>query len=318
MTRKEKKKANQRRGRSLAPRKSTSEQLSFAEVEKWQIPPTLTNSVEVGSLPSPIWTETKAQLIANYLRLFLMITRHGVYIDGFAGPQDKHNPNSWAAKLVAELSPPWMKWLFLCELDAGSYSDLAAMLEAQPAVRGRRIDHKNRDFNRWVDAVLSSGTITDRRATFALLDQRSTECHWSTVQKLANHKRGTTKIELFYFFPTGWVHRAISETKDKSVLTRWWGDDGWQQVEGIKQHQAASLFVKRIQSLGYKDVKSWPISAREFGAGHTMYHMIHATDHLEAPKLMYRAYRDLVGHVPAGSQPDLPFDGSPRTGAKED
>jgi len=86
-------------------------------------------------------------------------------------------------------------------------------------------------------------------------------------------------------------------------MVRWWEDDGWKQVENIKQGQEASLFVKRIQSLGYKDVKSWPISAREFGAGHTMYHMIHATDQLEAPQLEYRAYRDLIGNGPAGSQP---------------
>ena len=40
-----------------------------------------------------------------------------------------------------------------------------------------------------------------------------------------------------------------------------------------------------------------------------MYHMIHATDHLEAPKLMYRAYRNLIGNVPAGEQIKLDLDG---------
>src|SRR5213078_3799112 len=107
---KKKKKGAKARGSKSA---SHSGQLSFAEVDKWAIPPLAGNVVEIGALPSPIWTETKAQLIANYLRLFLIITKHGVYIDGFAGPQNKPNPESWAAKLVLELSPPWMKSLFL-------------------------------------------------------------------------------------------------------------------------------------------------------------------------------------------------------------
>lgn len=305
-------KKQKKKSRSRKPPRSAfnfaSEQLSLADVGKWEIPPVLANAVEIGALPSPIWTETKAQLIANYLRLFLMITKHGVYIDGFAGPQDRQNPNSWAAKLVVELQPPWMNSFFFCELKKSSYDDLLGMIELQPKVPKRQIKHKKADFNIWVDEVLASGEITDQKATFALLDQRSTECHWATVQKLAAHKRGNTKIELFYFFPTGWVHRAISETRDKSILTAWWGDEGWQQITELRQEQAANLALKRIQALGYRDVKSWPICARDFGAGKTMYHMIHATDHLEAPKLMYRAYCQLIGNVPPGEQAQFSFE----------
>ncbi|MFC4308255.1 three-Cys-motif partner protein TcmP [Steroidobacter flavus] len=287
-----------------------SKQLSFADVESWEVPPISGNSVEIGSLPSPIWTETKAQLIQNYLRLFLFITKHGVYIDGFSGPQDPDNPDSWAAKLVLELTPPWMKSFFLCELNRASYERLVSMVSAQPRISGRHVNHNQGDFNEWVDRVLASGSITASTATFALLDQRSTECDWATVRKLAEHKQNSTKIELFYFFPTGWIHRAISETRDKSKLDAWWGDDGWAQVEELTQDQAASLFLRKIQGLGYRDVKSWPISSREGGAGRTMYHMIHATDHLEAPKLMYRAYRNLIGGVPAGEQIVIDFGAS--------
>src|SRR5712672_141396 len=34
----------------------------------------------------PIWTENKAKLIERYLYYFVMVTKHGAYIDGFAGP----------------------------------------------------------------------------------------------------------------------------------------------------------------------------------------------------------------------------------------
>lgn len=306
------KKKNKERRDASGVSAADSEQLSFADLDKWEVPPIAGNSVEIGALPSPIWTETKAQLIQNYLRLFLYITKHGVYIDGFSGPQDRQNPDSWAAKLVLELTPPWMKSFFLCELNRNSYSDLASMLQSQRKISGREITLQQADFNQWVDQVLASGSITDNKASFALLDQRSTECHWATVQKLAAHKRGNTKVELFYFFPTGWIHRAIAETGDKSVLDAWWGDDAWQQIKTVSQNEAANLCLKRIQALGYRDVKSWPICAREFGAGKTMYHMIHATDHLEAPKLMYRAYRNLIGGVPAGEQTKFDFEPMPQ------
>lgn len=229
-----------------------------------------------------------------------------MYIDGFAGPQDKMNPESWAAKLVLELSPPWIKMLYLCDKNKESYDRLVTMKNSQPEVKGRKIECHHGDFNLWIDKVLDTGTINDNTATFALLDQHSIECSWRTVEKLAEHKRGDTKIELFYFFPTGWIHRAISGTKNRSLLDGWWGDDSWSVLKTIKQNDAVGLVLERIQSLGYRDVKSWPISAKKEGQGRTMYHMIHATDHLEAPKLMYRAYKNLIGGV--ADQEQIPFE----------
>ena len=55
-------------------------------------------------LKRPIWTENKAKMIAIYLRLFVYITKHGAYIDGFAGPQERDLP-MWTAKLVLESEP---------------------------------------------------------------------------------------------------------------------------------------------------------------------------------------------------------------------
>ncbi len=281
---------------------SQQKQLSFAEAEAWEVPPIQPNTVEIGALEKPIWTETKAQLIQNYLRLFLFITKHGVYIDGFAGPQNSKNPDSWAAKLVLEMTPDWMKSFFLCDINRNSFKKLKSMVENQPGKKNRSIEYHRGDFNVWVDAVLQSGIIKDTTATFALLDQRSTECEWSTVEKLAKHKSGGNKIELFYFFPTGWIHRALNAQKDKAVLDRWWGGPGWKKFIDIRQPDSAAIAMEKVKSLGYKEVSAWPIRSRKEGEGRTMYHMIHATDHVVAPKLMYRAYRNLIGNVPAGEQ----------------
>lgn len=53
-------------------------------------------------IQSPVWTDNKARLIMHYLHYFVLLTKHGTYIDidGFAGPQSECETDSWAAKLV--------------------------------------------------------------------------------------------------------------------------------------------------------------------------------------------------------------------------
>src|SRR5262245_46304753 len=81
----------------------------------------------------PIWTERKAKLIERYMFLFLQITNHGTYIDGFTGPQDPDKPDTWAAKLVLELRPRWLRHFHLFETDPKKISLVNAMVDAQPA-----------------------------------------------------------------------------------------------------------------------------------------------------------------------------------------
>ena len=85
-----------------------------------------------------LWTEHKAKLIARYLYYFVLITRHGVYIDGFAGPQDPSHAESWAAKLVLESEPRWMRNFFLCDLDAKQVEALQYLVDNQPSVKNAR------------------------------------------------------------------------------------------------------------------------------------------------------------------------------------
>ena len=57
---------------------------------------------------------------------------------------------------------------------------------------------------------------------------------------------------------------------------------------------ARNLVGKRFRDeLGYRSALAWPICSKEHG-GRVHYHMIHASDHLEAPKLMHRAYHKAV------------------------
>ncbi|WP_258537725.1 three-Cys-motif partner protein TcmP [Pandoraea pnomenusa] len=140
--------------------------------------------IEFRGLQAPVWTSQKAKLIALYLKFFVMITKHGTYIDGFAGPQEPDMPDSWAANLVLNNEPRWLRNFFLCELDKEKVESLKKLAADHPAPRKgqpkRSIKILSGDFNQSIDLALQSGIVTEKEAAFALLDQRTFECHWET------------------------------------------------------------------------------------------------------------------------------------------
>ena len=254
------------------------------------LPPPGDKPIRFKSPDRPIWTENKAKLIERYLYYFVMITKHGAYIDGFAGPQYPDKEDAWAAKLVLQSKPPLLRKFWLCERSEDKLPALNDLAKSN-AQRGRTIKIIPGDFNVNVKSILDSGIITEKMASFSLLDQHTFECEWRTVEMIARHK-SQNKIELFYFLATGWLDRAMSATtKNQDVLDRWWGRGDWKQLLGMRSFDRSQLFAKRIKGLGYRHVHPWPIYNREGEGRRVMYHMIHASDHDEAPKLMSRAYR---------------------------
>ncbi len=258
------------------------------------------------SLRFPLWTENKARLIENYLRLFLYITKHGTYIDGFAAPQNDQFKDMWAAKKAVELEPTWLRHFWLCDQNATGVRYLEQLRDQHPT---RRITVMSGDFNERVGEILGSGVITESMATFALLDQRTFECHWRTVERLATHK-SINKIELFYFFPSGWIDRslaAVARSETAARVERWWGRSDWLNLKGMDGTERARSVARRFrEELGYRWAEIFPIhnSARR---GRVMYHMIHASDHPEAIPLMVRAYRQVSGRpeLPEAEQLDM-------------
>jgi three-Cys-motif partner protein len=241
----------------------------------------------------PIWTENKARLIERYLFYFVLVTKHGAYIDGFAGPQYDGKDDAWAAKLVLESRPALLRNFWLCEADDKKVAKLKALEDALPKIRNRTIEIVPGDFNANVAGILARSGIDDKTATFCLLDQHTFECEWRTLVTLSKH-RADYKIELFYFLATGWLDRSMAGVKDKSILERWWGCADYAKLQGMPSRDRMLLFCERMKSeLGYKHAYGWEIYSREIG-GRVMYHMIHATDHDEGPRLMNRAYRNAL------------------------
>ena len=202
--------------------------------------------------------------------------------------------NAWSAKLVLQIRPPLLRHFFLCDQDSEKFKALLKLKKELPYQRNRAVELYEGDFNEKVDEILRSHYIKEKEATFALLDQRMFECHWKTVEKLAAKKKGR-KIELFYFFGSGWAKRALAGIKrNHHVVELWWGRSDYLELKKKSTDEIRRMLIERFEKeLGYKYVIPYPIFKRERN-NIVMYDMLHATDHDEAPELMNRAYRQAV------------------------
>lgn len=251
--------------------------------------------VEFAKSEHPVWTENKAKLIEQYLYFFVLVTNHGTYIDGFAGPQRPDNPEMWSAKLVLESKPQRLRNFFLFDIKPSQVEALSKLRKAQSPVKGRVVRIFHGDFNQRICQLLNRNHFSHSEATFCLLDQRTFECNWRTLELLAKYKgQGKFKIELFYFLAVRWLRRALCAVQKPHVLKNWWGRDDWSNLKNLQPAQIKDEFVNRFKTeLGYKWAFPWPIY-KQAGSELIVYYMIHATDHPEAPKLMARAYNNAL------------------------
>jgi len=280
----------------------------------FDLPPKPEPLILIDQAEHPVWTESKANLIEQYLHLFVLVTKHGTYIDGFAGPQRPENPEMWSAKLVLESKPQWLRKIFLFDRSAQKVRLLCDIRKAQKSVPDRVIRIFHGDFNERIHQLLQKNKISQTEAIFCLLDQWTFQCHWGTVVQLAKYKgEGKPKIELFYFLAVRWLRRALTAVTRDVLLQQWWGRDDWPMLKNAKPDYIKCEFVKRFKDeLGYKSVMAWPIFKKE-ESKLIVYYMIHATDHSEAPKLMARAYNNAVQE----RGPQMLFPGSENWGRRE-
>jgi len=269
----------------------------------FELPPRKPKQPLVPILHEPIWTQNKARLIEEYLHLFTLITKHGTYIDGFAGPQEPDKLEMWSANLV--LKNELLQHFYLFEQNPKSILLIEKLKQANSS---RHIKVFPGDFNVEILKLLKSGEIGRTEATFCLLDQRTFECHWKSIEMLAQYKTSGLKIELFYFLANQWLPRAFSALGDKTIAEQWWERSDWITMTKLDPFKRVQTFMERFKSdLQYKYVTPWPIREKQDGGGHLMYYMIHASDHFEAPKLMRRAYDNAVRHKDLKNQLQIIF-----------
>jgi len=270
--------------------------------------------VLLNPITDPIWTKHKALLIARYLKYFTFVTKHGVYIDGFAGPQYADQPDFWAAKLALLNKPGRIRRYFLFDKNPRQVKRIKAMVAELPPQgdtdNEREIVVEPGDCNVKIRELLDKNIIRPREATFALLDQRNFECQWETLVSLAKYKpQDCNKIELFYFLTSAWFHRSAKNRRKQERIAEvdaWWGSPDWRPLTKLGLWERMMKIRERFEKeLGYTYVTPLPIYEAQNGRGTIMYFMIHASDHPEAPILMRRAYGLCVTRRPPVAQMSL-------------
>lgn len=257
--------------------------------------PTCEKTPLTKNLENRVWTESKAQLIQRYLRYFVYITKHGTYLDGFSGPQNNNETTSWAAKLVLENRPPWLRNFVLFEKSPASVVKLNQLVGL--AQKNQSVTVVAGDTNVELPRHLADNPIKETEATFCLLDQRTFECDWATVETVARHKPAGNKIEIFYFLAAWWFDRSVSGLKrdPETDMTRWWGRPDWRKFSDMSRRDRPDLLKRRFrEELGYRYADAYPIFEKP-ESPKIMFYMVHASDHPDARPLMVRAYNRTLG-----------------------
>ncbi|MEK7693748.1 MAG: three-Cys-motif partner protein TcmP, partial [Chloroflexota bacterium] len=133
--------------------------------------------------------------------------------------------------------------------------------------------------------------------TLAFLDSTGVEPKWELVKSLAHHRRGVRgeKVELLILFAFDmFINRWLKSERLWGRLDEFYGDQEWrdhlrdsiQRGEEIaaRRTRFIGLYMARLRDdLGYQFVDPYGPLTR---GRHVLYHMIFATDHPVAHRIM--------------------------------
>lgn len=256
------------------------------------------------------WTEQKLDILSDYLAAFTKASKRAgttVYLDLFAGqPENVSRERSshvirGSARRALDTVPPFTVLRFF------ELSSNAAALD-----RTLRAEYPNRNFrvipgncNDTIDQVLHELKPLNWAPTFAFLDQQSTEVRWTTLERLASHKRaGKPKVELWLLCASGLLPRGLklrqAAVDDKVVerMNLMFGSTEWHDALRATRDgylsgaqfcdELTNLMRWRLErTLGYKSTRVFKIRNT---AGREIFDMIFATDHAVGDKIMKAVY----------------------------
>jgi three-Cys-motif partner protein len=252
----------------------------------------------------PNRTRVKLGILGDYLKQFARASArslHRYYIDGFAGCGQGIDPKSGekydgSARLCFDVEPPFTR-CFLIEHDSARVAMLADIEREHGNARVI-----SGDVNEQIEQALRS--IEPQAATFAFLDPEGTELHWSTITRLANHKRGHSsyKVELLVLFPlqmcvlrllnfkTGVVPKVHEQKLERMLGAESPWRDIWRmrlmgEITTPEQTRAAFLdsYCHQVKKLGYKHVLAREVVSDD---GRPLYYLVFASDHDAGKRIM--------------------------------
>lgn len=168
------------------------------------------------------------------------------------------------------------------------------------------------DANRALAPLMSD--ISPRTPVFVLHDPEGTELSWGTVVAVARcNPQRTRKPEQLINFTAGilrllWVNKEIPEELVDS-LDQFFGSSEWIELHKdrragrLRAHEtlleAVRLYESQLREVGYEQVLSREIRRENVTQGPPAYHLIFASDHDAAPRIMDAAFRKgFVGQLP--------------------
>lgn len=264
------------------------------------------------------WTRGKLDLLRRYLDAFTTASKsldERIYLDLFGGqPANRERVTEadldGSAKIaLATVDPPFSRLRFF-ELEPYA-SRLRTALIADHA--GRDFEVVPGDCNATLGGVLAGLASVNWAPTFAFVDPNGPDIHWSTIEALARFKKpNTTKTEMWLLFAAGMFIRNLPvdgsvRDEDALKLTQMYGTEQWTAIYRARvagdltpadaREEYVNLMRWRLQEvLGYE----WTHPLEIFNErGHSIYHMIFATDHDAGNRIMTSLYNRAANEFPA-------------------
>lgn len=234
------------------------------------------------------------------------------YVDSFAGsghvrvrPTDRIFEGSALIGLRSGAST-------VIAVEAGEERALALTKRCERASLGIQYRIEIGDANRVLGRLMSD--IGSRSPIFVLHDPEGTELSWQTVETIASgDPRRRRKPEQLINFTAGilrmlWVNREIP-SELRNALDRFFGSANWRVLHEdrcagrLQAHEtlieAVKLYENQLKKVGYEHVLSREIRRENVTQGPPAYHLIFASDHDAAPRIMDAAFRKgFVGQLP--------------------
>lgn len=264
------------------------------------------------------WTRGKLDLLRRYLDAFTTASKSQdeiLYLDLFGGqPSNLERLTGQdldgSARIALNVDDARFSRLRFFELEpyAGRLSE---SLKAD--FPGRDLEVVPGDCNQTITSTLSSLAHVNWAPTFAFIDPNGPDVHWSTIEALAKFKKpGRTKTEIWLLLAAGMFIRtlptdgAVREV-DAEKLDHMYGTEQWRRIyearvrgdlqPGEARDEYVNLMRWRLENvLGYQ----WTHPLEIFNErGHSIYHMVFATDHEVGNRIMTDLYGRAANEFPA-------------------
>jgi three-Cys-motif partner protein len=272
------------------------------------------------------WTRAKLEILDKYLRAFARASKGAserIYLDAFAGEGrgiDRLTGEEFQglARIALEVEDPPFTKLRYFELPPHAAGLERRLHEEYP---DRDVVVYPGDCNEAITEVLADLKDFKWAPTFAFLDPDGMELAWSTLEVLADHKKGYRpkgsdkleyKVEMWMVFQSSGLIRTLAldpeklRDADAHRATRLFGTGGWRAMyegrreEDIDGATARAGYVNLMrwrleQALGYE----WthPLEIKNL-KGIPICHMILATDNPAGTNIMGDLYTEAARRIP--------------------